>query len=244
MINKEKLQLLINKYYLAGLNEKVKWVIDNNEITIKFISPNSDLIGIIKGKNFNIKKGEVNIYDTTRFLRLLSVTNKDLFVDLIKEGSIFTKILIQDNQFNLTYHLTSDNVIRKQPVVEEPLYNITINLNNDDILSLIKAKNALLETTKISIKINENIRGDKVVAELIIGDTGNFNDNITYTCQNIKTDIENVNLIYNIKNLKEILNNNKEVKEAKIYISTEGLMKIEFKDDDFESTYFLIQNDE
>ena len=164
----------------------------------------------------NIKKGEVNIYDTTRFLRLLSVTNKDLFVDLIKEGNIFTKILIQDNQFNLTYHLTSDNVIRKQPVVEEPLYNITINLNNDDILSLIKAKNALLETTKISIKINENIRGDKVVAELIIGDTGNFNDNITYTCQNIKTDIENVNLIYNIKNLKEILNNNKEVKEKTV----------------------------
>lgn len=243
MINKEKLQLLINKYYLAGLNETVKWVINNNEIIIKFISPNSDLLGIIKGKNFNIKGGEVNIYDTTRFLRLLSVTNKDLFIDIVKEGNVFTKILIQDNQFNLIYHLTSDSIIRKQPIVEEPLYNIIINLNNDDIISLIKAKNALLETTKISIKINENIRGDKV-AELIIGDTNNFNDNITYICQNIDTNLINVNLVYNIKNLKEILNSNKEVKEAKIYISTEGLMKIEFKDDDFESTYFLIQNDE
>lgn len=243
MILKENLQLLINKYYLSGLVESVKWVINNNEVNIRFISPSSDIVGIIKGKNFNIKNGEIGIYNTTKLNKLLSILNKELFVDIIKQGNVFTKLNIEDNQFNLIYVLADLELINKnkQPEVKEPPYEIIINLSSDDILSLIKAKNALIDTTKVILKLEEDIKGDKQV-EFTFGEKNNFSDKIIYVCKNISSDIvNNSSLVYNADNLKEILNSNKEIKSATVYVSLQGLMKIEFSNEFFDATYFIIQ---
>ena len=51
MINKLQLQSIINKYYL-GVNEAVKWEIENNELGINFMTPTKDVIGSVS-KIFN-----------------------------------------------------------------------------------------------------------------------------------------------------------------------------------------------
>jgi hypothetical protein len=40
--------------------------------------------------------------------------------------------------------------------------------------------------------------------------------------------------------LKEILNNNKDASKGKIYITLEGLMKLEFYKENLKSVYYLV----
>ena len=50
MINKQRLQSIISKYYLNGLTQSVKWVTNNGELDICFVSDNKDLAGGVKCK--------------------------------------------------------------------------------------------------------------------------------------------------------------------------------------------------
>ena len=50
MINKLQLQSIINKYYL-GVNEAVKWVIEDNQLAISFMTPTKDVIGTVACKS-------------------------------------------------------------------------------------------------------------------------------------------------------------------------------------------------
>ena len=243
MINKVKLQSIINKYYLNGLIEKVRWTIKDDVIYVNFVSPSSDIVGSIEGKGFTIKDATVAIYDTTRLLRLLSVTNQDLFVDLIKKGGTFTKLTIEDNQFNLFYSLADLHLVKLPPEVTEPDYNIIINLTNDDILALIKAKTALVDTKDVIFKLEESIVGDKEV-EITFGEDSDHSDKISYVCKDIVTELNSTNKItYDADKIKEILYCNREFKNAKINLSLEGLMKIEFEDENIKSTYFIVQKE-
>ena len=64
MINKLKLQSIINKYYL-GVNESVKWEIKDNSLTIDFMTPSKDVIGKLTCNDFELEDNKLAIYDTT-----------------------------------------------------------------------------------------------------------------------------------------------------------------------------------
>ena len=63
MINKLKIQSIINKYYL-GTNESVKWVINNNSLNIDFMTPTKDVIGNVMCSDFQLEDSKLAIYDT------------------------------------------------------------------------------------------------------------------------------------------------------------------------------------
>jgi hypothetical protein len=242
-MTKDKLQLIINKYYLSGLIEQVKWVTKEGNLEIKFLSPSSDVVGIINS-TIDFKDSVLGIADTSRLMKLISVLNQELSMDLVKQGSTFTKLLIEDNQFNLSYSLADLSSLRKEVTVDEPpTYEVTINLNQDEIGSLIKAKTALPDAKNIAFLIDEDIRGTKQV-EVKIGDNNIYSDLITYVCKRVETTVTNTKVEYNADLFKAILYCNREVAEATINISTQGLMKIQFRGEDILSTYFLVQNEE
>jgi hypothetical protein len=66
MINKLELQSVINKYFLNGMVESVKWNIEDNALTIDFQSPNKDMIGCVKHTNFPLENSEIAVYDTSK----------------------------------------------------------------------------------------------------------------------------------------------------------------------------------
>ena len=47
MINKLDLVSIISKYYLNGMNEAVKWDIQNNKLTVRFTAPDKSMIGVV-----------------------------------------------------------------------------------------------------------------------------------------------------------------------------------------------------
>ena len=55
MINKLKVQSIINKYYL-GTNESVKWVIKDNSLKIDFMTPTKDVIGEVVCNDFQLEE--------------------------------------------------------------------------------------------------------------------------------------------------------------------------------------------
>ena len=88
MINKSIIQSVINKYYL-GLNESVKWNIQNNNLEIDFMTPTKDVIGSISCENFQLEDSKLAIYDTKKLQNLISICNGDLLLELEKTNQVF-----------------------------------------------------------------------------------------------------------------------------------------------------------
>ena len=61
------------------------------------------------------------------------------------------------------------------------------------------------------------------------------------TTANKKSDYE---LHFNSDILKEILSSNKDTTKAKMYINLEGLMKLEFYEENIKSTYYIVKRND
>lgn len=243
MISKTFLQSIISKYYMEGLIESTKWIVKDNKLYINFLSPNKNLVGNIKVNNFTLIDSEFGIYDTTKLNKLISVINKDLNIEILKSGKTYTKLILSDNQFSINYSLASLSLIDKVPEIEEPEYDIELNLENDDIISIIRAKTALIDANVVSIQPFTTFQGDGHI-ELIFGNNDDYSNKISYyLTQIIKNTPEHYKVIYNSDLLKGIMNANKEASRAKLYLSLNGIMKIEFDNGEIKSKYFIIQEE-
>ena len=97
MISKFELQSVINKYFLGGLIEGVKWDVKSNNLNIKFTAPTKEMIGEINYSNFNLVDSSVGISNTTQLLKLIGISGGEIHLDYIKNNKIFTKLIISDN---------------------------------------------------------------------------------------------------------------------------------------------------
>jgi hypothetical protein len=244
MIEKTHLQSIISKYYLEGLIDSTKWVIKDNQLIIDFISPNKNLVGKTIVNDFILVDSELGIFDTTKLNKLISVTNKSIQLDLVKHGKKCSKLILSDNQFNINYSLADIMLISKVPQVEEPEYDIEAILENDDMIAMIRAKTALTDTNTIIIQPNETIDG-KPQLEFIFGNNDEYSNRISYCISQLIKNNSNKSykINYDSELFKLIMNANKEISRGKLYISLDGLMKLEFENDSIKSVYFLVQNE-
>ena len=144
MINKLKLQSIINKYYL-GVNESVKWEIKDNSLTIDFMTPSKDVIGKLTCNDFELEDSKLAIYDTKKLQNLISICSGDLLLEFEKMNKIYTKLNISDLNFNLSYALSDPLLINKVGEVNEADWVVELNLTTEDINNIIKAKSALAQ---------------------------------------------------------------------------------------------------
>ena len=242
MIQKQKLQSVISKYHLSGLIDSVKWKIEEQTLNIEFISPNKDMVGIIKTP-FPTIHATIAIFNTSQLNKLISITDNTLQLDFIKSNKIYSKVIIYDGKFTLEYSLADLMLIPKVPIVNNPeISDVEITLTLDDINSFIKAKNALPDAEIVTLKSSKNLHNLHEI-ELIIGDQTDFSNKISFGFLDIKANNpEQFELCFDANILKEILNANK-TNQAKILLNKEGLMNLYFVDGDIESSYFLVQKE-
>lgn len=230
------LQLIIQKYHLKGLIEQVKWSISNNQLNINFISPHGDLIGNINKPNTELPNKDLLIYDTTQLNKLISVMSDIVTIDTIDKLNRPFKLIVNDGKFNFNYSLSESFLIPPVPLVTEPNYEIKIHLTRDDLINLIKAKSAI-DNSNILL-----IYPELESITFSFGDDADHSNKLDY---NIPYPDLSSNFKLNLKadDFKEILNANKECDINYIYISTEGLLKLEFNNDDLKSTYYLVSKE-
>jgi hypothetical protein len=241
MVNKLVLQSVINKYYL-GENESVKWKINNKTLTIDFMSINKEVIGKIVHEGFDIEDSELAIFDTKKFLNLLSITSNDLIFNLEKGRSVYTKMHFADNSFNLTYALADPLLIGKVASVTEPEWDVCLTLEKEHVDNLVKAKNALTGIGSMAISVDKDLNGDNMCL-FTFGDEQGHNNKITYQLYG-KIKQEKVEIPFNSDMFRNILKENKDLEEGYIWLSYQGLMKLEFKSENTTSTYYMVRREE
>lgn len=236
-MTKYYLKAIIEKYYLDGLVERVKLHINENNILIKFINENKNLTGIIEASDFDFQNSEIGIYDTTQFLKLISILDELIELKPEEKNGIIQKLLIADNIYNLEYPLANINIIPKAPSeIEDVIFNIDFDINKEFINNFLKASKVLkVDTLIIETYFDEGVSKIK----FIIGEDSNFSNKIDFSI-NGKIEIPG-SVIFPLNEFSSILNNNKDLRNGKGYINEEGLFKLEFESEDsIKSTYYLV----
>ncbi len=125
-MNKEILQSVIDRYYLNGLCESVKWNIKDKELTINAVLTTKNAITKITCNDVDIADSELCIFNTSQLLSLLSIT--DDFIELEVESKQLTpiKLNIADNQYDLSYHLSDSSIIPSVATIEEPINYVVV----------------------------------------------------------------------------------------------------------------------
>ena len=245
MISKFELQSVINKYFLGGLIEGVKWDVKDNNLNIKFTAPTKEMIGEINYSNFNLVDSSVGISNTTQLLKLIGISGGEIHLDYIKNNKIFTKLIISDNQFTVNYALADILTIPKAGAFNgSNVFNLETDLNVEIISALIKAKSALSESETVVFKPTTSMDGDFQL-ELIFGGDIEYANKVSYFMTNFtqKDVSSDFTLNFNSNLLKEILTANKDALKAKMSINLEGLLKLSFETSNTVSTYYMVKKD-
>ena len=246
MIPKLDLQSIINKYYLNGLNETVKWEIKDKTLTIKFTSPTREMIGEVSCDNFKLEDSARGISNTTQLLTLIGITSSELLLSYVKNNKQFVKLIISDTQFTVDYALADILTIPKAGSYTGPdEFNLVTELTEEHITALIKAKSALPESTIVIFQQSFSLDNDFQV-ELVFGGDIEYANKVSYCLtnfeqNNVSTDFR---LGFSSELLKEILTVNRNSVKTKMSLNLEGLMKLEFlTSEGIKSTYYIVKKD-
>lgn len=228
----------IQKYYLGGLSKGVIWNIQNNQAIINFTTETKDTVGKLFF-NIDLDECEIGINNTDALLRLLSITDEELQLELdTKETGLPTKLRIQDKKYDLDYNLSDPKIIEKVPNVQEIDYDFTFKLNDEFINSFLKAHNALEKTNEFSLNTVTTSQGENVV-EIIIGERERHANKIKF---NEPAEFESPSdlLPFSATVIREILSANKG-SEGTASVSNKGLLKISFNTDESLVEYFVVR---
>jgi hypothetical protein len=239
-MNKQTLTSAVDKYYLNGTVEAVKWVVKDKVATIDFITPMKNLVGKVISPNFDLEDSEVGIYNTSQFYKLVKIMNDTVVLKLLKsERGTPLELTLADNQFDLNYYLSDLNLIETVPAINEPAdYDAELDIDSDFINKFTSAKKALGDVKQFTVKCEVN---DGTMDLLItIGEGNGYANKIKF-----KTKCEALfglsEIPFPADVMMEVLKANEDATEGKLRISQEGLMKISFKEDGIESTYYLVR---
>lgn len=241
MINKKVLSSIIDKYHLKGLCNSAVWKIKDKNLSINFITENSDMVGSLQTSNFDLEDTELAIYDTSLLDRQLQITTGEIELNVIKNNKINTKLTLSDTQFQIQFSLADKMLIPPVPNIDQPeLYHVEVDLDFEAIAAMIRAKNALPKINTVLFSIEKNFDGGwDLVANF--GDINDYSNKISYNMSSAKvTGIVSLSLTFNSDLLKEVLDANKGASKAKMCIFDQGLMKLEFNDEDIISNYFIV----
>ena len=241
MIQKLVLQSIINKYYL-GVNESVKWKTQNNELTVDFMTPNTEIIGNVTCTDFQLQDSELAIFDTKKLNNLIGITNGELLLELEQQKSVYTKFKISDLNYNLTYALSDPLLIGKIGTVNEQEYEVELRLEKEDIEALIKAKSALVGIDNMKINTTRNLDDEKV-CEFVFGDEMGNNNKITYQLRG-RIDDEDLSLPFTSDMFKTVLYANKDQDYGTLKLSSVGLLHLQFISDTITSNYYMVRKAE
>ena len=231
-MNKSTFISLVNKYFLKGEIQTVKFSITNGKLSIKFQTPTKEMLGDLPFDNFPLEDSEFVIYDTEQLLRLVNIVDSDLKFTLIKTHTIPTRLELNDENFKLSYFLSDLMLAPTVGKVKSINFDEEIELT-DHLSNLIKAKEAL-PTIEVM-----NIVGDGNKIKFIFGEDNNFSNKVIYDINQKPSG--NFKLPFNSDLFKNILISNKDIltHQSKIHINKKGLIKIEFKTDEIETNYYL-----
>ena len=234
-MNKTKLDKFIQKYNLGGNVNSVKWTANTNQLKTSFVTPDKSLLGTVVADNVKFEDADIGVYQTDQLQKLLSVLGEDINLTLTRAGDRAVSLKVKNGSVSIDYVLSDLSVITDPPKLKRlPEFQTKVKLDSNFIDTFIKGKGALADVDMFTFVNDKN---------------GNLNAVIGYSSTNtnrvnipVETEVNNViePITFNANLFKEMLVANKECKSAVLEVSNEGLAKVNFKVDDYDSTYFIV----
>jgi len=239
-MEKQLLTSVIEKYYLGGIHEKVKWTIKDKKITILFTSATKDLAGSIEADGFDLDDCVIGVYDTNKLLKLINITNQFVQLSVETKNGTSTKLSIADNEYDLVYHLADLRMMSTETMVLDESqidFNYSFTIDSDFIERYNKAKKAL-GSDEVRIQALFNEEGDKGIYFTLGGKTSH-DDKISFQSTDSIFEIPSTEFQFNANYLLEILTENKGA-EGTGKFDENGILKLEFIDErNIKSLYYL-----
>lgn len=238
-MTKDVLINVIERYYLGGLTEQVRFKIKNKQLQINFATILKDCIGEVKTET-DLEDCELGVYDTTQFYKLVKVVKDPIQINVIKKDEKALKLEISDANFDLFYNLGDLGLISEGKLSNElPDPVVSMNLSPEFIDKFIKAHNALEKAEKFQIKTEITKQKEKTV-KFVIGLTDKFSNKISFSEPTTEYN-ELPTFTYNVLNFREILSNNKDSK-LKMFIYSMGIVRVDSINDKISTSYYLVPN--
>ncbi len=234
-MKKPYLEDVIEKYYLGGLVERVKIQIIDKRLMTQFISSQKNLVGVLDAPNMELPDCEFGVYDTSQLLKLIGITNHFLVLDVEMNKGIANKLLIADNEFNLEYALADTMLTPSVPSINEPNYAMVAELDEEFVARFLKAKKAL-GTEVFTVK-----QGSEATMEFMLGGTEGYTNKINFNIPLKESSVPGAPIKFPINEFGEILSANKQFTTGELSVSEDGLLKIEFTNEEgVKVTYLLV----
>ena len=234
MIDKRKLVDTIEKYYLNGLTEAVKFNIKNNILTIPFSTTNRDVVGEVV-LPIELPNAEFGVFETTPFLKLLHILDTNIEIQYQEKFGIVEKLLIEDNQYKMMFSASDISLIPKTPNANDVDYQLTYIMEPDFITRFIDCKKALGPDIKtFTLEPQQNS------TKIILGDPSGYANKLEFEIPAYMDGFPFASLLFPSDVLREILSANKNFTYAEMKVNEEGLMSLSFTEDNTTSQYFIM----
>jgi hypothetical protein len=234
MIDKRKLVDSIEKYYLNGLTEAVKFNVKNNVLVIPFSTTNRDVVGEVT-LPIELPDAEFGIFETSPLLKLLNILDTNIDIQYKETFNIVEKLLIEDNQYKMMFSASDISLIPKTPNVVDVTYQLTYAIEPDFVTRFIDCKKALGPDIKTF-----TLEPQPDTARIILGGSSGYANKLEFNIPSKTEGMPFTPLLFPSDVLKEILSANKNFDSAEMKVNEEGLMNLMFVEGDAISQYFIM----
>jgi hypothetical protein len=239
-MKKQVLNTFIDKYSLNGTIESVKWVVDNKNKQIKTssISDDKNVVSYVSIKDdAGLSEAEIGINDTAKLKKLLGVLTDDVNITFNKRDEKIVSLSLNSESTDVQYVTADLSVIPKVPDLKKlPPFNLEIPLTKEFVTTFVKAKSALSDVDTMTFTKDKK---DKI--KLTIGYSSVNSNRINIDVKPVEgKDTLGKTIHFSAKYLKEILTSNSDCENAVLKISDAGIAHVEFNNELFNSSYYLI----
>ena len=235
-MEKSKLNKFIQKYNLGGNVNSVKWTATANQLKTSFVTPDKSLLGTVVADNVKFEDADIGVYQTDQLQKLLSVLGEDVSLTLTRAGDRAVSLKVKNGSVSIDYVLSDLTVIPDPPALKRlPEFQTKVKLDSNFIDTFIKGKGALADVDMFTFVNDKNN-----TLSAVIGYSSNTNTNRVNIPVETTTNGLTEPVTFNANLFKEMLVANKECKSAVLEVSNEGLAKVNFKVDDYDSTYYIV----
>ena len=233
-MQKSKLDKFIQKYNLGGNVNSVKWRSNGDTLSTSFVTPDKSLLGKVKVDKFSFDSAELGIYQTDQLKSLIGVLGDDISLDLTSAGDRAVSLNVKNGAISIDYVLSDLSVIPDPPALKRlPEFGTKIKLDTKFINTFVKGKAALSDIDTFTI-----LNGKSGV-EVVIGYSSTNTNRVNIPVETEISDLSK-SISFNANLFKEVLIANRECTSAILEVSNEGLARVNFKVDDYDSTYYIV----
>ena len=227
-MNKTLITGFVSKYALGNSVESVKWVVQDRLLSTAFKTPDKTCRGTVSVRNIDLPDGEIGIFNTEQLMRMLSILDTDIIIDIRKQKGVPVALDVSDTNTSIGYVLAQLDII-PNPGKLKMVPTFVCNISIDDMFSsrFIKSAGALPDCSYFTIT------RDAMDTQLTFGYSDINSNTVAYDVSSTATqDVEAIHFSSTI--MRDILTANKGT-PGQIEISPVGLMRVTFKTNEYDN---------